>query len=118
MSTSARYGRIHDEVHHLFEHENEASPKAIFRLRRRARLFRDALLALYVCIGLFSLSSLLGMIALTWLAVAEWVGAGLLVAGIACLFAATIQLIRESVLSLEIVEDHLQQLEGKEHTHP
>lgn len=117
MSTSVRYARIHDEVHHLFEHVDEASPKAISRLRRRARLFRDALVALYVCIGFFSLSSLLGMTAVTWFMAAEWVGGGLLVAGIACLFGATVQLIRESVLSLEIVEDHLKRLEGKQHTH-
>ena len=111
MSTSSRYGRIHDEVHHLFAHGEKASPIAIARLRVRARLFRDSLLALYVCIGLFSLSSLFGMLALTWLPGAEWIGATILVSGIAFLFGATVQLIRESSLSLGIIEDHLLQLD-------
>lgn len=113
VSTSARYGRIHDEIHHLFEHEREASPDAVSRLRQRARLYRDALLSLYICVGLFSLSSLFGMIVLAGVHSADWVGAGILIVGIAFLFAATVQLIRESILSLEIIRDHLDHFENR-----
>ena len=113
VSTSERYGRIHDEVHHLFEHEHETSPHAVGRLKRRARLFRNALLALYICICLFSLSSLFGMIGRAGVHAADWAGASILVAGIASLFAATVFLIRESLLSLEIVSDHLGRFEDR-----
>ncbi len=63
MSTSIRFNRLHDEVHQLAHHEQEAPPGALADLLRRARPFRNTLVALYVCVGLFAVASLPGMAA-------------------------------------------------------
>ncbi len=107
VSTSARFSRIHDEIHGLLHHEEDASPKVTEHLLARSRYFRDALVALYLCVALFSLASLLGMLAALWQAMTSaWVVLGVTAGGILCLTFSAFQLIRESLLSLEIIEEH------------
>lgn len=110
MSTTMRFNRLHDEVHVLLDHAHPVAEGEVERLMRRARLFRDALVALYVCVGLFALASLLGMVMVAWSAASRWIVLGLLALGIASLLYAAARLIRESVLSLTIITAHAEHL--------
>ncbi|RMF61316.1 MAG: DUF2721 domain-containing protein [Bacteroidetes bacterium] len=110
LSTSVRLNRLHDEVHELADHPGAVSPVEVERLMRRARLYRDALVALYVCVGLFALASLLGIAGAAWSAASRWIVLGLLALGIASLLYAAAGLIRESVLSLTIITAHAEHL--------
>ncbi|WP_457651566.1 DUF2721 domain-containing protein [Rhodocaloribacter sp.] len=110
LSTAFRFNRLHDEMHELLEHAGRTSEDVVRRLMRRAFLFRNTLVALYVCVALFALASLLGVLLLEWSDASRWVVLGLLGAGIGCLAYAALALIRESTLSLDIIEEHGRQL--------
>lgn len=109
LSTSIRLNRLHDEVHDLLHGRHRVSRVALDHLRRRTGLFHRALVALYVCIGLFALASLLGM-----LGVAQGVGDrlgrvlvfGVTALGVGCLCYAALELVRESYLAKEIIDEH------------
>ncbi len=105
MSTSVRFGQIHGELHNLLEH-GSASDMTAGQLLKRSTLFRDALVSLYCGFGLFSLASLLGGLTITWLEASMWIVVAITCLGIFTLVFASAQLIRESVLSLRIIEEH------------
>ena len=111
MSTSIRYVRVHEEVHHLSDAEHGATLERAGRLFLRSKLFRNALIALYSSVGLLSFAGLLGGIQQFYeIEGYHWV-AGITGLGIAFLFFAAIELIRESILSLLIIKDHLDNIE-------
>lgn len=109
LSTSIRYGRIHNELHHLTEH-SPAAGDAVAKLMHRAKLFCNALVSLYLSFGLFSLASLLGGLTKQWLEISRWLTTGLMCLGIASLVFAAYELARESILSFDIIQKHGQQL--------
>ncbi|MDX1428910.1 MAG: DUF2721 domain-containing protein [Rhodothermales bacterium] len=104
VSTSNRYNRLHDEVHDMIDHRHASVP--MDQLLIRGRLFRNALVSLYCCVALFSLASLLGVVAEELGAGSEWIVLTLLLLGILCLSVAAMLLIRESLLSFRIIESH------------
>lgn len=117
VSTSARFNRLHDELHQLMHAAPGEAVAVADHLTRRGRFFRNALVALYVCVGMFSLASFLGMLAALWeLTMASWIVLGISAGGILCLCFAAYELIRESVLSLHIIEDHRRDF-GARHPH-
>lgn len=107
ISTSTRHQQIHREIHHLLTGEAELPNEQLRQLRRRVTLFRNALVALYVSVSLLALGSLLGMI----LTLFDWLSVFAIVIfssmGIASLLFASLQLVRESYLSLFIFHTHL-----------
>ena len=106
MSTSARFNRLHDEVHEMMHHAH-TPPEVSAGLLQRGRLFRNALVGLYVCVALFAAASLLGMLAALWESEdATWLVLGITAGGVLCLMCAALLLIRESILSMEIIEAH------------
>ena len=62
-STSARFGQVHIEFHHMLDHPDAHARILSRNLLERSKLFRDALASLYTSVGLFSLGSLLGGVA-------------------------------------------------------
>ena len=107
MSTSMRFNRLHDEVHDLLDAHHEAHPTTKKNLLLRARLFRNALVSLYVCVGLFGVASLVGMLAALWYGeTSAWVVLSITALGVLCMTFAAVELIRESLLAAEIIEDH------------
>lgn len=117
MSTSARFNRLHDEVHEVMHHAH-TPPAVTQRLLQRGRLFRNALVGLYVCVALFAAASLLGMLAVLWQSEdATWLVLGITAGGVLCLMCAALLLIRESVLCMEIIEAHQQAAEREAHEH-
>lgn len=110
MSTSIRYNHIHSEVHHLIEHTRTIPEALAADLHKRARWFRNALVALYSSVGAFTLGSIVGALVdfMNW--PADAIVLVFLVIGVGALQYAAILLVRESILSLEIFEEHFERL--------
>lgn len=118
MSTSARYAQIHEELHHIIEEQENISPMYFVHLKTRATYFRNALVALYVSVGVFAVGSIAG-------ALMEFAGGPstatvviLTCLGILCLIYASVELIRESLLSLRVIEHHLEDVMVEEEELP
>ena len=117
MSTSARYAQIHSEIHHLLDENNSNTGKIIKHLLIRAKLFRNALVSLYSSAAFLALAGLVGCLSLIWKeftlesSVLFLIGLGILI-----LLFATVELIRESILSLEIIRSHHRDFEQRNKT--
>ena len=112
-STSSRFEQVHSEFHRLLEHP-DAHAKIVSRnLRRRARLFRDALVSLYSSVVFLSLGSLVGAFINLWWPNMLWFVGGLTLLGIGCLAFASVQLVRESLLCLNVIKEHSQSIENE-----
>jgi len=112
MSISQRFNRLHDEIHHLMEQESSKSQKAVEHLMKRAHYFRNALVLLYSSITIFAIAGLLGGITSGLGDVSFYITVGLTILGILFLAAASIILIKESALSLEIMKIHLDEIKS------
>ena len=72
MSTSARYAQIHTEVHHLLHEPGERGAALAKQLYRRSKLFRNALVSLYLSVSLFVMAGLIGGFVALWGIDAYW----------------------------------------------
>ncbi len=108
MSTSARYSRLHEELHHLMHEASDEARALVASFRMRSRLFRNALVLMYVSVALFALAGLVGGLALDSGNLAL---AGLTFTGILSLLVASAMLVLESLASHKIIEAHLTELE-------
>lgn len=104
VSTAHRFGQVQAEFHRLLNHPDRHAQIVARSLVARARLYRDALASLYLSVGLFALGSLLGGVVNLWRPESLWVVGGLTIAGIAAIVFSAIQLLRESLVSLQVVE--------------
>jgi Protein of unknown function (DUF2721) len=107
ISTSTRHAQIHTEIHQLLSGEHHISPITIGSLRLRVRFFRNALVALYFAAALLAVGSLFGLIVALLNGNEAWVIVLFSGGGILSFIYASITLIRESALSLEIFNAHL-----------
>ena len=114
LSTSARFGQLHAEVHQLFDDPVLGSMDVIRHLLQRARLFRYALTSLYASSAFFAVGGIVGaVIDLSW---PRYAGGAVLLAaaaGTIALLVASVLLVRESTLSLIIIESHVEALEHR-----
>lgn len=109
MSTSVWFGQVHGELHNLLERGSPSDVTAGLLLKR-STMFRDALVSLYCGFGLFSLASLLGGLTIKWLDASMWIVSAITCIGIFTLVFASVQLVRESVLSLRVIEEHCKRI--------
>jgi len=117
MSTSARYAQIHSEIHHLLDENNSNAGKIIKHLLIRAKLFRNALVSLYSSAAFLALAGLVGCLSLIWKEFSLESSVLFLIGlGILALLLATVELIRESILSLEIIRSHHRDFEQRNKT--
>ncbi len=101
MSTSVRFARLHDELHrHL--HDMQCAPRTVERLLLRGRLFRNALMSLYGAVALLAIAGLAGGVEAP-----EAVSSSLLAAGVFLLVVAAGFLMRETTISLEVIEQEV-----------
>ncbi len=114
MSTSIRYGRIHDEFHHLLEYKGSLPHTPAHKLLKRSRLFKNALVSLYLSFGLFSLASLLGSLTVQWNEVSEKNRDDFDLPGYLIIVFASYELIRESLLSWDIIKEHSEEANHKD----
>ena len=105
VSTAHRFGQIQAEFHRLLNRPDSHAQIVTRSLVVRARLYRDALSSLYASVGLFALGSLLGAVINLWRPHSLWVVGGLTIAGIAAIVFSAVQLFRESLLSLHVVQE-------------
>jgi hypothetical protein len=68
---------------------------------------------LYVSVALFSLASLLGGLARLWDQQAFWIVVSLACVGILSLVVASAQLIREALLPMDIIKEHVREIEAE-----
>lgn len=111
VSTSARFGQLHTEIHRLLDHPDAHARILSRHLLRRSRLFRDALVALYASVGLFAFGSLLGGVVNLWRPESLWIVGGATMIGIGCIVYAAVQLVREALICLHVIVDHTEQLQ-------
>ena len=109
MSTSARYARLHDELHHHI-HQMQCSPATLQRLLLRAELFRNALLSLYGACCLLALAGLAGGLELPLVVSSLLLGAGVL-----ALVVGSLLLMRETTVSLDVIRAEASVLERNMH---
>ena len=114
MSTSQRFNRLHDEIHHLMEEDSGKSAGTANHLMQRAKYFRNALVFLYLSIAIFAVAGLLGGITSGLGDVSKYITIALTIFGIFCLAAASIILIKKSSLALKIIESHTRELNEKQ----
>ena len=108
MSTSARFAQIHSEIHRIMDH-SEDSESSVCHLLYRSKLFRDALVSLYISVALFAVASLVGGLSVHFPDNGPTLVAGLTFGGVLFLLFASTQLVRESLLSLKIIQEHVQE---------
>ena len=113
MSTSQRFNRVHDEVHHILEERKSNTNRIMIHLLQRAAYFRNALVLLYLSVSIFAAAGLLGGITSGWDEVSAILTIGLTIIGILCITSASIILIVESRLSLKIVQMHAEELDDE-----
>lgn len=104
LSTSSRYWTVVSDL--LDMSAEQCGGSAATLERRRARLFRNALVSLYVAAAFASASALIGStLSMLGYSGGPTAAIGAAVA-IGCIVFASIELIRESKLSLHIVDLH------------
>ena len=109
MSTSARYGQLHAEVHRLVE-QGELEP--LDQVLTRARHFRNALVLLYTSVAMLSVCALLVGLLSPW-PNAAWLTATVLVgASVLAVTVAAIELIWEAVGLLTVLRSHRRHADG------
>ena len=106
MSTSARFGQIHVEFHHLLDHPDAHAKIMARHLVLRSRLFRNALISFYASVGIFALGSLVGGLVNFWNPEGLWLVGGLTLLGIGCIVYSAIMLVRESLICLQVITEH------------
>lgn len=104
-STSARFAQVHAEFHRLQEHRDANAQILSRSLIRRSELFRDALASLYSSVAAFSMGSLIGAFVHFFWPTSLWFVGGFTIIGITCLVFAAIQLIRESLICLDVIRE-------------
>ena len=102
LSTSARFGQLHQE---LIRQQIEGHSHAVKHLCRRAHLLHRALVSFYLSIAVLAFSSLLGSLANRWFETLKWIPEAMTFLGVAVITFAAIQLIRESKLLITVIID-------------
>ena len=102
LSTSARFGQLHQELNRQLAENNERSVRV---LCRRARLLHSALLSQYVAIAVLAVSSLLGTAMNHFYESLAWIPQAMMVLGVTIISFAAIQLIRETRLLITVIID-------------
>ncbi|MGF1465275.1 MAG: DUF2721 domain-containing protein [Sandaracinaceae bacterium] len=103
VSTSARYGQLHAEVHRLVE-QGETAP--LEQILARAAHFRNALVLLYLSVALLSLCALaVGMVS-HWPTVSWWIATVLVGTSVVAVMGAALELVREAVGLLHVLQSH------------
>lgn len=106
LSTSTRYSRIHDEIHHLLISSDCNQNNSGKILIKRAVLFRDSLILLYFCVVVFAVTAFFGGIMSALNVQNNIILMLLFLIGIINLIIASVFLIKEAFLSLEIIRKH------------
>ncbi len=107
MSTSQRYTNVSSIIHEFSDEECRIKTERVKQELRRAHLFRNSLLALYLSVAFFSLGSLVAFLVNRWgIATSTSVLEIATVIGVVCILFAVSKLVAESILTLDILKRH------------
>ncbi|MEM7009197.1 MAG: DUF2721 domain-containing protein [Thermodesulfobacteriota bacterium] len=110
MSTSQRYTVINNTIHDFSEEECMLKTDRVKQELRRAHLFRNSLLGLYLSVAFFSLGSLVAFLVNNMgVATSKKVLEITTILGVACIVVSVSKLAAESILSLDILKRHAKQ---------
>ncbi|MCZ6791896.1 MAG: DUF2721 domain-containing protein [Candidatus Dadabacteria bacterium] len=114
MSTSQRYTDVNSMIHEFSEEECKIKTERVQQEIRRAHLFRNSLLALYLSVAFFLLGSLVAFLVNSWgITTSTAVLEIATVIGVACIVFAASKLAAESILTLDIIKRHATRHEDK-----
>ncbi|GJM16659.1 MAG: hypothetical protein DHS20C13_19860 [Thermodesulfobacteriota bacterium] len=114
MSTSQRYSYVNSTIHEFSDEECRIQTERVKQEIRRAHLFRNSLLALYLSVAFFSLGSLVAFLVNAWgITTSTTVLEIATVVGVGCIVFAVSTLAAESILSLDIIKRHAKRHEDK-----
>jgi len=115
MSTSQRYTTVNQTIHEFSEEECRIKTERVKQELRRAHLFRNSLLALYLSVAFFSLGSLVAFLVNSWgITTSTTVLEIATVIGVVCIVFAVSKLAAESILSLDIIKRHARRHDNKQ----
>jgi len=107
MSTSQRYTNVNGIIHKFSNEECRIKTDRVKQELRRAHLFRNSLLALYLSVAFFSLGSLVAFLVNRWgIATSTSILEIATVIGVVCILFAMSKLAAESILTLDILKRH------------
>jgi hypothetical protein len=107
MSTSQRYTNVNSIIHEFSDEECRIKTDRVKQELRRAHLFRNSLLALYLSVAFFSLGSLVAFLVNRWgIATSTSALEIATVIGVVCILFAVSKLAAESILTLDILKRH------------
>ena len=114
MSTSQRYINVNDTIHGFSDEECQLKTQRVEQEIRRAHLFRNSLLGLYLSVAFFSLGSLVAFLTNTWgITTSTTVLEIATVIGVFCIVFSVSMLAIESILTLDILKRHARQHEDE-----
>ena len=112
LSTAARAGQLHGLLRQLRNDKQKPPPQVIEHLFIRATRFRNALTCFYVSAGLFGLTTFLhGLLEHLHVPHSLWSVLMFSFLGLLTLIWGTFELFRESLLSLEIIDEYRKHFE-------
>jgi hypothetical protein len=114
LSTSARFAQIHEEIHRIIHTNEPIETPFKTHLQKRAVLFRNALVLLYISVAFFALGSISGALLDLLNNTPDLAVFLFAFIGIMALITAAILLIIESSYSLQVIIFHLDTLPTKE----
>ena len=114
MSTSQRYTDVNSMIHEFSKEECIVKTERVKQELRRAHLFRNSLLALYLSVVFFSLGSLIAFLVNSWGITTSTVVLEIAtVLGVICIVFAVAKLALESILTFDIIKRHTKRHEDK-----
>ena len=112
LSTSNRYFHVNNLIREAIKKEEQQDKTYVSKLLKRSEFFHRALTFLYLSIGCFSVSALIGNLTQSWLldiSSLSYAADFLIVSGVVCVVFSAYQLISESIYSFNMIR----QLAGK-----
>ena len=113
ISTSARYEGVHEEIHKLLDELSNEGSGCVAHVLCRARILRLAMVALYSAAALLAAGGLVGALSQWWFSAVHWFSWVLTVAAVASVVVSAVALVRESWVSLSVIESHAREIESR-----
>lgn len=117
-STANRYASVHAEIHRLLEEGGSDAAVCASHALKRARLFRSALVVLYLGAATLGSAGLVGALTQWLLGELHELTWALSAFGVLAIVVASVQLCREAILSLNIIKMHTREISERADSKP
>jgi hypothetical protein len=107
VSTSNRFSDLHEEIHNWLHDVHDRSVIEELHMVKRAGHFRNALVALYTAVFFFVVASLVGAVLDFMELTGDIAVFSIAFVGIIAVGFASLELIRESMRALEVIQFHV-----------